>query len=240
MQASVKATASANPDTWGKTGYGNSTNVGLTVNSDTFFIKGGRVSTDVYPNYTIRASIHESYMGSFTGNITPVLRDSGGVLAQTSGSIPVSLSRSFCWGNSTRPMPTLINRKVTLPTEVVGIFVDDLDWFHAVNIDSDAITTYIYANREWNTLMALSQNAGLYNEVKFEHVSGDTGWAVTASYDLTTQRAKNTFYDVRFSMAKSAPIGNATTVSSVIRATFRNKTNNTITFSQDFTLQVSR
>lgn len=233
------ATATPNPDPHGATGYSTTSTRGPSLSDDNFFVDLGL--TGAYPNYTLFASIKPEYMGSQTGNIFPSIKDSAGISGNTSGSIPFILARGFGWGTGVGPtMPTSFSRTTTTNTQTMGIVFTTLEEFASANIDNYVIENFPHPNRQWNSLISILQDAGMYNEVKFENLSGDNAWSVTQYSSLSAPRSKNTYYNISDSAIICTARASAGTFTNGIRATFRNKADNTITFVKDFTMTITR
>jgi hypothetical protein len=231
-------TATPNPDPTGNTGYASSAGVrGLSLS-----VVGtitSVISADSYPNYSVITSINPQNIGSYTGTITPTIRDFLGNIGVVSGAIPVSLTRSFIWGAN-----TLQNVTTSVSTDAVFLYFDNLEYIQSRRLDTTtaSIATVIQANQSWNSIRSTSQNANLYNEVMFEHVSGSTGWYVTTSTSPTTASlSKNTYYTMTgVGIGSAVNTTPSSTVDSVVRVTMRNILNTSLTFQQLVTLRVTR
>lgn len=235
------AVASPDPDYYGGTGYdsgssGKLSYVGTDSRVDATYVP----ANSLYPNCRMRFGMKPQYFGNIVSTITPVFKDTQGIECVGSGSFSLDLTREFCWGLPSLTMPTSITRVTSDNVQTCGIIFDTLDNMHVVHVDDYTISSYQQANRQYVTTPAIGQSCGLYNEVKFENLSGDTAWSVTEASSLSTSRSKNTYYDISNAAIRCTP--RATSGSNVngIRVTFRNKANPAITFTQDITLTVTR
>lgn len=176
-------------------------------------------------------------MGSYTGTITPQIRDSQGIVGSTTGSIPVSLTRSFTWG-----LATGYNENTTDGVTTLGIRCGSGsgdESFQKVRLVNNTIAS-LSTPQAWNTLTSLSAECGIYNEVKFEDLSGSNDWVVTTAGDWSILRSKGVYYNILNSAIKVNPRTTVGTTTCGIRITMRNKNNTGNLFTQDITLQVTR
>lgn len=239
--ATRDATASPNPDYYGNTGYDSASSGKLSyIGTDSRISAGYIPSLSLYPNCRMTFRMKPEYFGNVVSTITPVFKDTQGIECVSSGSFTLDLTRSFCWGLPELPMPTSITRVASDNTQTCGIIFDTLDNMHVVYIDDYTVSSYQHANRQYVTTPANIQSCGLYNEVKFENLSGDTAWSVTAAGSLSDVRSKNTYYDISNSAIRCTPRVTSGSNVNGIRVTFRNKANTAITFTQDITLTVTR
>jgi hypothetical protein len=165
------ATATPNPDNFNATGFTTTGTRGVTVNSSSSFIDAS--STGTYPSYTLLASVEPVRMGNYTATLTPIIRDSQGVVGTTSGSFLADLTRDFTWTSTTSASRTVSNG-----TDTIGLAFDDLENCYRINLNSDTLFS-ISSVGNWNTLPSISQTAGAWNEVQFQDLSGSTDWVVT-------------------------------------------------------------
>lgn len=224
------ATATPNPDSWGATGFTSTSSRGLTVVSDSFFINPS--STGTYPNYTILPQIKANYMGTYTGNITPNLKDSQGVDGNTSGIIPVNLNRTY-----TNPLVSTYAKTVSIWQKAVCIFYNSStasQQYYGV-LDTSTNTRTVEFASNWTTVPI--SGMGIYNEIKFEDVSGSP-WNISLGDGTVVGAAqtKGTYYNIDNIFAYLNFSNTAGTTSAVIRVTMRNKLNNAITLTHDVTL----
>jgi len=229
------AIASPNPDGWGATDFPSSGSVGASISKS-----GDQITCTItgnYPSYLVTASISPLYMGSYTGTLTPQIRDSQGFVGTTSGAIPVSLSRSFTWGLSTGYNENTTDGITTLGIRCGSGSGDES--FQKVRLVNNSVSS-LNTPQPWNTLNSLASDAGIYNEVKFEDLSGSTDWVVTTAADWTTSRSKGVYYNILNSAIKVNPRTSAGVTTCGIRITMRNKNNTGNLFTQDITLQVTR
>lgn len=235
---SRSATASPNPDYYGNTGFGSSPTIGAIITS----ISSGSIDAGIsgsYPNYTIIAYVDPRYIGTYTANITPQIKDSAGIIGNTSGVIPVSRSRDFVWTNFTS-----YNYPATTTVRSIGIIIDGATRFYY--FDNNTVAGTVGAGL-WNTSNEVL-NVMDYNEVKFEDLSGSTDWLVgslVSGVTFSNNRSKGTYYTISNSGAgelvvKVNPRSTNGVTSCDIRITFRNKTDNSKTFIQDVTLALTK
>jgi hypothetical protein len=226
------ATASPNPDNYGQTGFASSGSQGLSLSIDSGLFNTSAIGT--YPNYTMKALIKPNYMGNFTANLTPTIKDSAGISGSTSGVIPVSITRSFRYG----PAVTNYSKTVSVFSQANGIFFNNLDdhWLGIIDVIAGTNTTE-YNGGKW------TDNAvggmGVYNQIKFEHISGSNSeWDVYVGdgTSISSTLVKGTYYDISNIFAALHANSSPGTTTATIRITMRNKNNTSITFTQDITL----
>ena len=229
-------TATPDPDPTGNTGYASVSGTrGLTISTNIAFT--ATITDNTYPSYSVTTVLRPEYIGTHSGFMDVSIRDFEGTLGISSGSIPISLTRNFVWDALTTFSPNVsANQRFMM-------FLDSLDrlQFRVYNGSDGTYSTVIQGNRSFHN----NFTAGVcypHNEIMFEHVSGATGWYVTDIDNLSSAtKTKGVYHDMAgiVLMSDSNPSASST-VTSVIRITFRNKRDNSETFVQQITVNVVR
>lgn len=200
-------TASPNPDMWGSTGFSNSPTAGMSATSGSTGVLTSVVG--VYPNYilTVYPNPATDYLNSpMSTTITPEIKDSAGIIGETSGPISVvNLQRILQWSGDTSHTTSgaVDTESVIWGVNIAAEGGHDTGWVRANNTISST-----HQRGNWVTIPA--GTLGPHYEVKYV-VNGAGGSASVniASHSgsgVTNGLSENTYYPARTSSGGVSPV----------------------------------